>query len=128
MTDAIDIALARIDFGRWEAFIPGIDPEVVRSTRDMIREAVGVALSHNMEPEELARLLANGPAFTAERARRIAQNLEVGKAGHRPFGAPQRNHALLDATQTRLQRRLKAFFAERAKDVAAQIGRELRLS
>jgi hypothetical protein len=61
---------------------------------------------------------------------------EVGKVADSPFGkrpkAPsgstgRRNTALLDATRTRLRRRFETFFAERARDVAAQLARELRL-
>jgi hypothetical protein len=61
---------------------------------------------------------------------------EVGKVADSPFGkrpkAPsgsmgRRNTALLEQTRTRLRRRFETFFAERAKDVAAQLARELRL-
>ena len=62
---------------------------------------------------------------------------EVGKVADSPFGkrpkAPsgsmgRRNTALIEATRTRLQRRFETFFAERARDVAAQLARELRLA
>ena len=61
---------------------------------------------------------------------------EVGKAADSPFGkrrraqpgsANRRNTALLEATRTRLQAKLEHFFAERARDVAAQLAREMRL-
>lgn len=56
---------------------------------------------------------------------------EVGKTADSPFGkrmrSPARNTALLEASRTRLQAKLEHFFAGRAKDVAAQLAREMRL-
>jgi hypothetical protein len=60
---------------------------------------------------------------------------EVGKVADGPFGTlkarrrspSRRNTALLEQTRTRLQRRFETFFAERARLVAAQLARELRL-
>jgi hypothetical protein len=54
------------------------------------------------------------------------EGLAAEKAA-RPFRAPGRNHALIEATQAALRRKLRAFFAERARDVAAQLAREMRL-
>ena len=55
-----------------------------------------------------------------------ALNAEVGKA-RRPFlGAPKRS-AKVAAAEARLKQRLQRFFAERARNVAKQVARELEL-
>jgi hypothetical protein len=70
---------------------------------------------------------AKEPAKSAEEDKNPKP--EVGKAAGAPFAKRQsrRNTALLAATQTRLQRKLERFFAERATEVARQLAREMRL-